>query len=112
MKVVFERPRTLLKKPFTYCPGCHHGLAQRLIAEVIDELGIGGITIGVGPIGCSVYIHEFIDVDFVIGAHGRAQAIATGLKRALPDRIVFSYQGDGDIGAIGTAEAIHVAVRG
>lgn len=112
MKVVFERPKTLLKKPFTYCPGCHHGLAQRLIAEVIDELGIGGITIGVGPIGCSVYIYEFLDVDFVMGGHGRAQAVATGIKRALPDRVVFSYQGDGDIGAIGTAEAIHVANRG
>jgi len=112
MKVVFERPRTLLKKPFTYCPGCHHGLAQRLIAEVIDELGIGEVTIGVGPIGCSVYIYEFFDLDFVMGGHGRAQAVATGIKRALPDRIVFSYQGDGDIGAIGTAEAIHVANRG
>lgn len=112
MKVVFERPKTLLEKPFTYCPGCHHGLAQRLIAEVIDELGIADRTIGVGPIGCSVYIYEFIDVDFVIGAHGRAPAIATGIKRALPDRVVFSYQGDGDIAAIGTAEIIHAANRG
>lgn len=112
MKVVFERPKTLIKKPFTYCPGCHHGLAQRLIAEVIDELDIGAITIGVGPIGCSVYIYEFLDVDFVMGGHGRAQAVATGIKRALPDRVVFSYQGDGDIGAIGTAEAVHVANRG
>lgn len=112
MRIVFERPKTLLEKPFTYCPGCHHGLAQRLIAEVIDELGIADRTIGVGPIGCSVYIYEFIDVDFVVGAHGRAPAIATGIKRALPDRVVFSYQGDGDIAAIGTSEIIHAASRG
>lgn len=112
MKAVFKRPRTLIKKPFTYCPGCHHGLAQRIIAEVIDELGIADKTIGVGPVGCSVYIYEFLDVDFVMGAHGRAPAVATGIKRSLPDRVVFSYQGDGDIAAIGTAEIVHAANRG
>ncbi|MDK2897712.1 MAG: 2-oxoglutarate/2-oxoacid ferredoxin oxidoreductase subunit beta [Candidatus Atribacteria bacterium] len=112
MAVVFERPKTLIKKPFTYCPGCHHGLAQRIIAEVIDELGIENKTIGVGPVGCSVYIYQFLDTDFVMGAHGRAPAIATGIKRTQPDKIVFSYQGDGDIAAIGTAEILHAANRG
>lgn len=112
MKTVFERPKTLLEKPFTYCPGCHHGLAHRLIAEVIDELDIAGQTIGVGPVGCSVYIYDFLDIDFIMGAHGRAPATAIGVKRALPDRVVFSYQGDGDIAAIGTAEIVHAAARG
>jgi len=112
MQTVFERPKTLLEQHFTYCPGCHHGLAQRLIAEVIDELDIADRTIGVGPVGCSVYIYQFLDIDFIMGAHGRAPATATGVKRALPDRIVFSYQGDGDIAAIGTAEIVHAAVRG
>jgi len=112
MQTVFERPKTLLEQHFTYCPGCHHGLAQRLIAEVIDELDIADRTIGVGPVGCSVYIYEFLDIDFIMGAHGRAPATATGVKRALPDRVVFSYQGDGDIAAIGTAEIVHAAVRG
>ncbi len=112
MKTIFERPKTLLEKPFTYCPGCHHGLAHRLLAEVIDELGIADHTIGVGPVGCSVYIYVFLDIDFVMGAHGRAPATATGLKRALPEQVVFSYQGDGDIAAIGTSEIIHSAARG
>jgi len=112
VKTVFERPKTLLEKPFTYCPGCHHGLAHRLIAEVIDELDIAGQTIGVGPVGCSVYIYDFLDIDFIMGAHGRAPATAIGVKRALPDRVVFSYQGDGDIAAIGTAEIVHAAARG
>ena len=111
MRTIFERPKTLINKPFTYCPGCHHGLAQRLIAEVIDELDIAGKTIGVGPVGCSVYIYEFFDLDFVMGAHGRAPAVATGIKRSLPDRIVF-LSGDGDIAAIGTAEIVHCANRG
>jgi len=112
MQTVFERPKTLINQPFRYCPGCNHGLAQRLIAEVIDELDIADKTIGVGPVGCSVYIYECLDVDFVMGAHGRAPATATGIKRALPGRMVFSYQGDGDIAAIGTAEIVHCAVRG
>jgi len=112
MRTIFERPKTLIDKPFTYCPGCHHGLAQRLIAEVIDELGIAEKTIGVGPVGCSVYIYEFFDLDFVMGAHGRAPGVATGVKRSLPDQVVFSYQGDGDIAAIGTAEIVHCANRG
>lgn len=112
MKTIFERPKSLLNKPFTYCPGCLHGLAHRLIAEVIDELGLAGSTVGVGPVGCSVYICEFIDVDFVMGPHGRAPALATGVKRSLPDHLVFSYQGDGDIAAIGTAEIVHAAARG
>ena len=112
MQTIFERPKTLINQPFRYCPGCNHGLAQRLIAEVIDELDIADKTIGVGPVGCSVYIYECLDIDFVMGAHGRAPATATGIKRALPDRMVFSYQGDGDIAAIGTAEIVHCAVRG
>ncbi|NLJ48800.1 MAG: 2-oxoglutarate oxidoreductase, partial [Candidatus Atribacteria bacterium] len=112
MQTIFERPKTLINQPFRYCPGCNHGLAQRLIAEVIDELDIADKTIGVGPVGCSVYIYECLDIDFVMGAHGRAPATATGIKRALPDRIVFSYQGDGDIAAIGTAEIVHCSVRG
>ena len=112
MQTIFERPKTLINQPFRYCPGCNHGLAQRLIAEVIDELDIADYTIGVGPVGCSVYIYECLDIDFVMGAHGRAPAIATGIKRAYPDRMVFSYQGDGDIAAIGTAEIVHAAVRG
>ena len=95
-----------------YCPGCTHGVAQRLVAEVIDELGLGERTIGVAPVGCSVFIYNYFDLDFVVAAQGRAPAMATGIKRVLPDRIVFTYQGDGDLAAIGLAEIMHAAARG
>jgi 2-oxoglutarate ferredoxin oxidoreductase subunit beta len=112
MSVVFQRPVSLEEKKFHYCPGCHHGVVHRLVAEVIDELGIQEKTVVVGPVGCSLFIYEYIDVDGVSAAHGRAPAVATGVKRALPDKVVFTYQGDGDLAAIGTAEIVHAAARG
>ena len=111
-KIVFKRPSTLLDVPTHYCPGCTHGIIQRLVAEAIDELGIRDDTIGVGSVGCSVFIYDYIDVDFIEAAHGRAPAVATGIKRVRPDKIVFAYQGDGDLAAIGTLEIVHAAVRG
>lgn len=110
--VILKRPESLSEKDFSYCPGCHHGIVHRLIAEVIDELGIREKTIIVAPVGCSVFAYEFFDIDGTVAPHGRAPAVATGMKRALPDRIVFTYQGDGDLAAIGTAEIIHAANRG
>ena len=98
--------------PFHYCPGCGHSIIHRLVAEVIEELGIGEKTIGVPPAGCAVLAYDYFDIDMGEAPHGRGAALATGLKRILPDRIVFSYQGDGDIAAIGTAETIHAANRG
>ncbi len=98
--------------PTHYCPGCTHGIIHRLVAEVMDELGIEGQTIGVAPVGCSVLAYNYFGCDMVEAPHGRAPAVATGLKRALPDRVVFSYQGDGDLAAIGTAETVHAATRG
>jgi 2-oxoglutarate ferredoxin oxidoreductase subunit beta len=112
MKQVFARPRALVDVPMHYCPGCTHGIAHRLVAEVIDELGLRGRTVGVASVGCSVFMYEYLDVDFQQAAHGRAPAVATGIKRVLPDRVVFTYQGDGDLAAIGTAEVIHAANRG
>ncbi len=112
MKTVFKRTPTLKDCPTHYCPGCGHGIAHRLIAEVIDELGIRGRTIGIAPVGCAVLAYDYLDVDMVEVAHGRAPAVATGMKRTNPDRIIFSYQGDGDLAAIGTAEIIHAAHRG
>jgi len=109
---VFSKPKTLTDIPFTYCPGCHHGIIHRLIAEVIDELNIREDTIGVAPVGCSVFAYLFFDCDMIVAAHGRAPATATGIKRAKPDNIVFSYQGDGDLASIGTAEIVHAANRG
>jgi 2-oxoglutarate ferredoxin oxidoreductase subunit beta len=111
-KKIFERPRYLKEAVFHYCPGCGHSIIHRLIAEVLDELGIGEKAIGVPPAGCAVLAYNYLDVDMGEAAHGRAAAVATGIKRALPDRIVFTYQGDGDIAAIGTAETIHAANRG
>jgi len=111
-KRIFERPRYLKEAEFHYCPGCGHSIIHRLVAEVIDELGIGERTIGVPPAGCAVLAYNYLDVDMGEAAHGRAAAVATGIKRVLPDRIVFTYQGDGDIAAIGTAETIHAANRG
>jgi len=112
MKTVFERTLTLKDRPTHYCPGCGHGIAHRLIAEAIDELGIRQRTIGIAPVGCSVLAYNYIDVDMIEVAHGRAPAVATGMKRTNPDKIIFSYQGDGDLAAIGTAEIIHAAHRG
>jgi 2-oxoglutarate ferredoxin oxidoreductase subunit beta len=112
MKRVFGRPQSMKDSIFHYCPGCGHSVIHRLIAEVIDELDIRGSAIGVPPAGCAVLAYNYFDVDMGEAPHGRGAAVATGIKRALPDRIVFSYQGDGDIAAIGTAETIHAANRG
>ncbi len=109
---VFERPKSLIDTEMHYCPGCGHGVAHRLITEVIDEMGIQEETIGVAPVGCSVFAYNYIDVDFSEAAHGRASAVATGIKRVLPEKYVFSYQGDGDLAAIGTGETIHTCNRG
>jgi 2-oxoglutarate/2-oxoacid ferredoxin oxidoreductase subunit beta len=111
-KKVFGRPESLKEAVFHYCPGCGHSIAHRLVAEVIDELGIRGITIGVPPAGCAVLAYNYFDVDMLEAQHGRGPATATGIKRVLPDRIVFSYQGDGDLAAIGIAESFHAANRG
>ncbi len=111
--VVFEKPKALTDAPLHYCPGCTHGIIHRLVAEVIDELGIAGRTIGVAPVGCSVFAYNYFNVDMVQAAHGRAPAVATGVKRSDPENnIVFTYQGDGDLAAIGTAETVHAAARG
>ncbi len=112
MQVVYQRPESLVPTITHYCPGCTHGVIHRLVAEVLDELDVREKTIGVAPVGCAVFIYNYFDVDFAQAAHGRAPAMATGLKRVHPDRIVFTYQGDGDLAAIGTAEIIHAAARG
>ena len=112
MKTVFKRTPTLKNCPTHYCPGCGHGITHRLIAETIDELDIRDRTIGIAPVGCAVLVYNYIDVDMVEVAHGRAPAVATGMKRTTPDKIIFSYQGDGDLAAIGTGEIIHAAHRG
>ena len=109
--VVFDKPKSLTDAPFHYCPGCTHGIVHRLVAEVIDELGIEGRTIGIAPVGCSVMAYNYFTVDMIEAAHGRAPAVATGLKRANPENIVFTYQGDGDLASIGTAETVHSAAR-
>ncbi|MCX5636730.1 MAG: thiamine pyrophosphate-dependent enzyme [Planctomycetota bacterium] len=111
MRTVFKRTPTLKDCPTHYCPGCGHGIAHRLIAETIDELGIHDRTIGIAPVGCAVLAYNYLDVDMIEVAHGRAPAVATGMKRTNPDKIIFSYQGDGDLAAIGTAEIIHAAHR-
>ncbi len=112
MEVAFERPATLLAVPTHYCAGCGHGVIHRALAGVIDKLGIQSRTVGVAPVGCSVFMYDYLDVDMQQAAHGRASAVAAGAKRGLPDRYVFSYPGDGDLAAIGTSETIHVANRG
>ena len=112
MKTVFRRTKTYKDVPTHYCPGCGHGIAHRLVAEAIDELGVRERTIGIAPVGCAVLAYDYLDVDMIEVAHGRAPAVATGMKRTNPDKIVFSYQGDGDLAAIGTAEIIHAAHRG
>lgn len=110
--VVFEKPKSLTDAPLHYCPGCTHGIVHRLVAEALDELDICGKTIGVAPVGCSVMAYNYFACDMVQAAHGRAPAVATGVKRADPDNIVFAYQGDGDLAAIGTCETVHAAARG
>lgn len=110
--LVYSRPEALTKVNTHYCPGCTHGIAHRMIAEVLDEMDLTGRTIGVAPVGCSVFAYNYFDTDFVEAAHGRAPAMATGIKRLLPDRIVFTYQGDGDLASIGMAEIMHAAARG
>ena len=110
--IVYTRPASLCNAVTHYCPGCMHGIAHRVIAEVMDELDIRERTIGIAPVGCAVLAYDYFNCDFAEAAHGRAPAMATGLKRVLPDRVVFTYQGDGDLAAIGAAEMIHVAARG
>lgn len=111
-KVLFERPHALTDAVTNYCPGCTHGIVQRLVAETIGELGVEGRTVGISPVGCSVTAYDFYNCDMIQAAHGRAPAVATGLKRAIPGNIIFTYQGDGDLASIGMAETIHAATRG
>jgi len=112
MKKVYTRPRSLKRNPFHYCPGCGHSVIHRLITELIDEMNLQDKTIGIPPPGCSVFAYNYLDIDMAESAHGRGAAVATGMKRAFPEAIVFTYQGDGDLAAIGTAETIHAANRG
>ena len=109
---VFGRTKVLTDTPMHYCPGCGHGVVHRILAEVIEELGIQEDTIGVAPVGCAVFAYNYLDIDMSEAAHGRASAVATGIKRVLPEKYVFSYQGDGDLAAIGTGETIHTCNRG
>jgi 2-oxoglutarate ferredoxin oxidoreductase subunit beta len=111
-KVIASRTAALTETPFHYCPGCAHGIIHRLTAEVIDELGLQEKTVGVASVGCSVFAYDYFNVDMLQAAHGRAPAVATGVKRVLPEATVFTYQGDGDLAAIGTAEIVHAAGRG
>ncbi|MBR4173228.1 MAG: 2-oxoglutarate oxidoreductase [Clostridia bacterium] len=111
MMIIFDKPKSLTDAPLHYCPGCTHGIIHRLVAEAIDELGIEGRTIGVAPVGCAVMAYDYFVCDMVEAAHGRAPAVATGIKRANPENIVFTYQGDGDLASIGTAETVHSATR-
>ena len=110
--VVFEKPKALTDAVLHYCPGCTHGIVHRLVAEAIDELGIEGRTIGIAPVGCSVMAYDYFTCDMIEAAHGRAPAVATGVKRAMPENIVFTYQGDGDLASIGLAETVSCASRG
>lgn len=112
MPVVFERPHALCDTATHYCPGCTHGIIHRLVAEVIDEMGTEGETVGVCPVGCAVMAYDYFNCDMIEAPHGRAPAVATGVKRAKPDLMVFTYQGDGDLAAIGTCETLHAAARG
>ena len=112
METIFDRPHSLCDVATHYCPGCTHGIIHRLVGEVIDELGIEGDTVGICPVGCSVMAYDYFNCDMIEAAHGRAPAVATGVKRALPESIVFTYQGDGDLAAIGTCETVHAACRG
>ncbi len=112
MAIVYKAPNALCDVPMHYCPGCTHGIAHRLVAEAIDELEIEGKTIGISPVGCAYNNYLYFNCDMIQAAHGRAPAVATGVKRSLPENVVFTYQGDGDLAAIGTAEIVHAATRG
>ena len=112
MSIVFDRPHALTDIPMHYCPGCTHGIVHRLVAETIDELGVENHTVGVAPVGCAVFAYNYFACDMIEAAHGRAPAVATGVKRTHPELVVFTYQGDGDLAAIGTAETVHSATRG
>lgn len=111
MSIVFKKPHALTDASFHYCPGCTHGIIHRLVAEAIDELGIEGETIGIAPVGCAVMAYNYFRCDMIEAAHGRAPAVATGVKRSDPSKIVFTYQGDGDLASIGMAETVHSAAR-
>ena len=112
MAVVFEKTKMLTDVPLHYCPGCTHGIAHRLVAEVLEGIGAEGHVVGVAPVGCAVFAYNYFNCDMQEAAHGRAPAVATGIKRVLPDNIVFAYQGDGDLASIGMAEIVHAAARG
>ena len=112
MAVVFQKTPMLCDKPFHYCPGCTHGIIHRLVAEALSELGIGETAVGVAPVGCAVFAYDYFNCDMMEAAHGRAPAVATGIKRVCPDKAVFTYQGDGDLASIGMAEIVHAATRG
>jgi len=112
MKTIFEYTKGMLPEETTYCPGCTHGIAHRLIMEVLEEKELLGQTIGVAPVGCSILAHQYMDIDMCESTHGRAPAIATGIRRVHPDKIVFTYQGDGDLASIGVGEIVHAAHRG
>mgnify|MGYP000473649381 FL=1 len=112
MSVVFEKTKLLTDKQFHYCPGCTHGIIHRLVAEVLEELGVGDTAIGIAPVGCAVFAYNYFNCDMYEAAHGRAPAVATGAKRVHPDKVVFTYQGDGDLASIGAAEIVHAAARG
>lgn len=112
LEKIYSRPETLLDVKEHYCPGCGHGVAHKILMEVVQELGIEESTIGVAPVGCSVFAYNYMNIDMQEAAHGRATAVATGIKRVYPDKYVFTYQGDGDLAAIGTGETIHTANRG
>ena len=112
MAVVFQKTSMLTDTPFHYCPGCTHGIIHRLVAEVLEELGVGDTAIGIAPVGCAVFAYNYFNCDMMEAAHGRAPACATGAKRVHPDKVVFTYQGDGDLASIGAAEIVHAAARG
>ena len=112
MAIVFEKPKSLTDVPYHYCPGCTHGIVHRLVAEAIDALGIEGRTVGIAPVGCSVMAYDYFKCDMIEASHGRAPAVATGVKRSMPDNIVFTYQGDGDLASIGLCETVSTACRG
>lgn len=111
-KLIYAKPRLITDNTMHYCPGCSHGAIHKIVAEVIDEMGLEENTIGVSPVGCSVLAYDYIDIDWIEAAHGRAPAVATAVKRLMPEKMVFTYQGDGDLAAIGTAETIHACNRG
>ena len=112
MSIVFDKPHALSDALMHYCPGCTHGIVHRLVAEAIDELGVENNTVGIAPVGCAVFAYNYFNCDMIEAAHGRAPAVATGVKRTHPELVVFTYQGDGDLAAIGTAETVHSATRG